>query len=264
MLFMLTKNHYPRRWYWTLTGVCAVLLTSSIALAEPPSLFAAEYGVYRNGKRIGKTAIELEQTSETHYRYTRRSKGVKGLARLLRIAESETAEFELIDGGFRPLSYQASNKVAGRKRGWQAVYDWQQNTISGVDDGEQFQLDAEPGLQDPVSLQFTLIEALRNNRHQHEFRVLDGAAIEDRQFSSEAVTGYTTALGCTDTVRVDRIRANSRRYTTAWHAPAAAYTVVRLDHGKRGDDSNSMRLEHLSIDGEVITFDDECADPRED
>jgi hypothetical protein len=89
--------------------------------------------------------------------------------------------------------------------------------------------------------------------------MLDGAVIKDTKFSSAEVKGLNTNIGCTDTVKVDRIRANSKRYTTAWYATTAEYTLVRLDHGKHGEARNSMRLERLTIDGKAVTFDDACA-----
>jgi hypothetical protein len=243
-----------------ITVACAALLCHSAVVAAAPAPFDAEYGVYRDGKRIGRASIKLEAAGDGLYRYSRNSKAVKGLAKFLNTSETETAEFELLNGGFRPQRYYSRIKVAGRKRGWQAEFDWQQNRIAGSSEDGPFELATEAGLRDPVTRQVTLMDALAEERQTLEFRVLDGPVIEDRNFKSEAAPGYTTAIGCTDAVKVDRIRPGSNRYTTSWHVSSAAFTLVRLDHGKRGEKSNSMRLERLSIDGKVITFADECAD----
>ncbi len=242
-----------------ITATCAALLGCSTSLAEPPLPFEAEYGVYRNEKRIARATVKLELVGEALYRYSRHSKGVKGLAALFNFSETETAEFTLLDGGFRPGHYQSGTRFAGRRRGWQAEFDWQKKTVSGVEDGDPFELETESGLHDPASLQFALINAFRTGQQPLEFRILDGAAIEDHKFGFEPVKGYSTALGCADGVKAERIRVNSSRYTTSWHASSAAFTLVRLDHGKHGEANNSLRLERLNIDGQTITFDDECA-----
>ena len=241
-----------------LTAVCVFLIATSAA-AAPPDPYEAEYGVYRNGKRIGRATAKLELTGDHKFRYLRTSKGTKGLAALMNTSDSETAEFEYVDGEYRPVHYETRNSVAGRKRGWQADIDWQQNKITGRDDGEEFELEAEPGLQDPGSFQLTLHDTLDAGEQSFEIRMLDGAEIQDRKFVAEDVDGFTTSIGCTDTIKVDRVRENSKRYTTAWYAPSAGHTLVRLDHGKRGDKTNSMRLERLTIDGKAITFEGECA-----
>lgn len=258
---MLTKNDCRRRWRRTITGACAILLAANVVSAAPPVPYEAEYGVYRNDKRIARATVKLEQIGDHLYRYSRHSKGVKGLARLLNFTETETAEIELVDGSYRPKSYQSKIKSTGRKRNWQAVFDWQQNSVTGSKDGEPFEIATESGLQDPASLQLTLRDALGRDGQALEFRMLDGAVIQTRQFSSEDEQGFNTHIGCTDTVMVDRIRANSSRYTTAWYASSVEYVLVQLDHGKKGDARNSMRLERLTIDGKAVTFDDVCAQP---
>jgi len=233
------------------------LLSSSLAVAEPTP-YEAEYGVYRNNKRIARATIKLEQTGDHSYRYSRHAKGVKGLARFLKFKETETADFELLGGSYRPLSYQSELRSTGRKRHWQAEFDWEVNSISGNKDGDSFEIEAEPAVQDPATLQMTLRDALSRNLLPLEFRMLDGNAIEDQKFVSETEDGHKTQIGCTDTVKVDRVRENSNRYTTAWYATSADYITIRLDHGKRGDTNNSMRLERLTVDGEAVSFDGEC------
>lgn len=242
-----------------MTGACAFLLAANAAVATPPLPYEAEYGVYRNDKRIARATVKLEQIGDHLYRYSRHSKGVKGLARLLNFTETETAEIELVDGSYRPKSYQSSIKSTARKRIWQAAFDWQQNRVTGNKNGEHFEIETESGLQDPASLQLTLRNALSRDGRVLEYRMLDGAVIETMQFSSEDEQEFNTQIGCTDTVKVERIRANSKRYTTAWYASSAEYVLVRLDHGKTGEARNSMRLERLIIDGKPITFDGQCA-----
>jgi hypothetical protein len=223
--------------------------------------YEAEYGVYRNSKKIARATITLEKTGDHLYRYSRVSKGTKGLAALLNAADNESAEFEYVGGEFRPKTYQTQNRVAGRKRGWQANFDWQKFTVSGIDDNEPFELETETGLQDPATFQLTLIQALNGGHQSIDADILDGADITERKYTFSAAKDLSTPIGCTSAIKVDRIRANSNRYTTSWHAPSAGYTVVRLDHGKKGDKTNSMRLERLTINGEAVTFDDECEQP---
>ena len=252
-----------RPWRSMISAACAALLSCNALYAQPPAPYEAEYNVYRNGKRIGRASITLETTGDGVFRYSRHSKGEKGLAAFLNTSETETAEFEADNGSYRPKNYYSRLKVAGRKRGWEAQFDWQESRITGNTRDAQFDLATEPGLLDPVSLQFALIDALAEDHRPLEFRVLDGAKIEERKFTAAPAAGIKTALGCTDSIKVDRVRVNSTRYTTSWHAVAAAYIPVRLDHGKHGDKTNSLRLERLSIDGKAITFSDTCAGDEE-
>ena len=72
------------------------------------------------------------------------------------------------------------------------------------------------------------------------------------RYRISAPESLTTALGCLQAQRVERIRENSKRYTRVWYAIELGYVAVRLEHGKYDGDHMEMRIESLQLDGKTI------------
>ena len=51
------------------------------------------------------------------------------------------------------------------------------------------------------------------------FWMVDEDEIKEQQFRILESEWLETSLGCLETIPVERVRTNSKRYTRAWHAP---------------------------------------------
>ena len=257
-----SSNRYSLTRFPALT---LLLLMSALAgpgplTADPraPLPFSAEYDVYRNGKKIAQSVIELSRTANGQYSYSLETRGKKGLARLLGATDSESASFGWGDDRLTPISYQSSNKVGPRKRSWQASFDWQAGTVTGAKDDTGFELPLTNQALDPVTLKFSLMDATAHGSRAMSFTLLDKDHFEQHNYQAAAEQPLQTAIGCTAGIKIERIREQSTRYTTTWLAPQLAYNLVRLDHGKRDGDQMSMQITRLMIDGQPVDLPPDC------
>ena len=69
-------------------------------------------------------------------------------------------------------------------------------------------------------------------------------AQEFRQLKSEWLE---TALGCLETLPIEKVRKSSKRYTRAWHASAFENIEVRVEHGKTDGHHIEMRITELEF-----------------
>ena len=252
------SNHYSLA-RLPLLLIAALALTGALA-ADPraPLPFSAEYDVYRNGKKIAQSVIELTRTVDDQYRYTLETRGKKGLARMLGATDSETASFVWRNGRLVPSVYQSSNKVGPRTRSWQANFDWQSGIVSGTNNDTPFELPLDKPVLDPVTLKFSLMNAAAHGSTEMNYQLLDKDHIELHKYQATSEQPLQTTIGCTASIKIDRIREQSTRYTSTWLAPKLGYNLVRLDHGKRDGNQMSMQITRLTIDGQVVELQSEC------
>ncbi len=246
---------------WTKTfkpaAALLALLLAGNGLARPLP-YTADYDLYRNSKRIGEASVTLELMPNGDYRYSMNSKGTKGLARLLGATDSEYAEFRYRDGQFVPLKYETQSKVAGKKHHWIANFDWSQQLAVGSEDSEAFSVPLQSGTLDPITLSFALRQELGRVNEDMRYRLLDKNEIEEQRFSVATAEPIQIASGCTEGIRVERVRQNSQRFTISWYAPTTHQVLLRLDHGKHGKDTMSLRLQSLMVAGQPVTIGADC------
>lgn len=230
---------------------------SAQALAYEPQPYLAEYDLYRNGKLTAKTVITLEVQGEL-LNYTSDSKGIKGLARFLGASDYEYSELHWKDQTLTPLQYRHQSKVAGRKKQWSAVFDWQADQVDTETKEGQFQLTLQQGDLDPLSLTLAMAQKLASDDQQWQFRLVDEDEIDQHLYERRIPQQLETALGCFSVQGSHRIRENSKRYTRAWYAPALNLVPVLIEHGKTGDSALELRLTSLTLNGVVIENGQQC------
>jgi hypothetical protein len=225
--------------------------------------YSARYAIYRNGKLTGRMDLSLERHGE-RWILSSEGSGTHGLARILAARDIENVEGRVLEGRFRPDRYHRHTRVAGMDDRWTAEFDWDERTVSVVHD-RQGPVVVEMGERgigdalDPLSLKLELRHRLSGEDPQLQFQMVDEDAIDEQNFRLLPGEWMETSLGCLQTVPVEKIRHNSKRYTRAWHAPELAFIEVRLEHGKTGGNHLEMRITELTLDGVEVAPRPGCA-----
>lgn len=233
------------------------------AASAPLDPYSARYAIYRNGKLTGKVEIELSQQGDGEYaRWILRSEGsgTHGLARVLAARDNEEVSGRLQSGHFQPLRYTRHTRVAGIDDRWTTDFDWIDRRVSIVhDNGDPLVLDMSDDALDPLSLKLEMRRLLRQPNPRLRFEMVETDEIEEQNFRLLPREWLETSLGCLETVPVEKIHHNSKRYTRAWHAPDFDFIEVRLEHGKVNGNHLEMRITELSQGGQDVVPRAGCA-----
>ena len=115
----------------------ALLLLLSVNV-QALDLFKADYKVYKDGKEIGSSSIELSQDAP-FYKITDKSNGTHGMASFLGFKRTEETLFLDNNGQFLPESYKMYQKVAFNKRSSEFQIDAEKHTAYGKYKGDEWQ-----------------------------------------------------------------------------------------------------------------------------
>ena len=222
--------------------------------------YSARYSIYRNGKLTGKLEIRLAPEGE---RWALRSElsGTHGLARILRASDTEHVIGNQDDAGrFIPLEHVRHTRVAGIDDRWVSTFDWAADRVPVVhDDTDRYDLPLDGRALDPLSLKLEIQRRLRETDPDLEFLMVEEDEIDPQKFRELDHEWTETALGCLQTIPLEKVRRNNRRYTRAWHATDFGNVEVRLEHGKTGGDHLEMRITELTWNGVKVTPRPGCA-----
>ncbi len=236
---------------------------ATAAASAPLAPYHARYAIYRNGKLTGKVEVELSLRGEgEQLRWLVRSEGsgTHGLARVLAARDNEEVIGRLQSGALQPLRYSRHTRVAGIDDRWAVDFDWLDRRVSIThDQGSPLVLDMTGDALDPLSLKLEMRRLLRQPNPRLRFEMVEEDEIEEQFFHLLPREWLETSLGCLETVPVEKIHQNSKRYTRAWHAPDFDFIEVRLEHGKVDGNHLEMRITELSLDGQDVLPQAGCA-----
>jgi hypothetical protein len=234
-------------------GLAAFLLLAWSALAAAEiKPYSARYSIYRNGKLTGKADVTLSQSGQAWLLKSEGS-GTHGLARILGARDTEEAAGTVRDGRFLPARYVRHTRLAGMDEVWSARFDWTTNSVQIMQDGEETSLELVQPAMDPLTLKLEIRQRLADHNPELKFWLVDEDRIKEQNFRRLQPERLETSLGCLDTLPVEKMRVNSKRYTRAWHAPRLDYVAVRIEHGKTGGDHMEMRITELALEsGQVV------------
>ncbi|MGD8345765.1 MAG: DUF3108 domain-containing protein [Lysobacterales bacterium] len=239
----------PRRSALLAFVLAAGWLTSAAALPLP---YEANYSVYRNGKLIGMLEIALE-IEDGRWQIRSRASGTHGLARILRANDREQVTGILKGDDFLPEKHTRHTRMAGIDDHWETNFDWKTDTATVVHDGkETFVLPLQGAALDPLTMKLEMRRRLMENDPDLEFLMVDEDEIDEEYFRLLKSERIETSLGCFETLPIEKIRRNDRRYTRAWHAPELGNLEVRVEHGKVDGNHMELRINELYVNGEAV------------
>lgn len=236
----------------------AVLCWTAPVLAELNS-YEARYSIYRNGKLSGKAEVSLK-TEGGQWVISSEGRGTRGLAKIIGVRDTEYTRGRLAGGRFVPDEYFRHTRVATIDNRWLSTFNWPEDEVTVVKDGkESFLLALQGEALDPLALKLEMRRRLAEPEPELEFLMVEEDEIDPQTFRTLEREWLETALGCLETIPVEKVRDNNKRYTRAWHAPAFGNIEVRIEHGKTNGNHMEMRITELEFDGMEVVAGPGCS-----
>ena len=226
--------------------VMLLLLKTSLYVYAEPALFEASYTASAGGftasaqrslSKIEKERFLLENTMEVV---------VMG-ATLLEAKESSVFTWQA--DAIIPYAYRYKQSGLSQSR-QQASFDYANNAITSIDDGEVSQLHLINGIMDKLGYQLGLRQAIQKQEPKLLFSVVDGDEIEVYEFRVARSEVLETPVGKLNTVRVERLHEpGSDRETVFWLAKDWDYLLIKLSQTRNNGTASELMLERASVNG---------------
>ncbi|MCF6318907.1 MAG: hypothetical protein L3J83_06475 [Proteobacteria bacterium] len=217
-------------------------LTTTHALAL--DLFKADYTVFKDGKQIGKSSMQLTK-DKSFYTITDKTNGTHGMASLLGFKRSESTVFTETDGALIPESYQMQQKVAFNKKvsGYQIdrQIDRDKQQVTGSYKGDDWQLDTTDSFLTPNLVSLKLFNDIcAENNSDLTYQVLKKGKLQTYNFT---ITSKKDNI-----LEVDKIHSNPSRITKMWLDTNKQCLPIRTYHIQEGEDSLETKLVQLEVE----------------
>ncbi len=213
-----------------------VILFSSVTAATEqttlPERFNVVYSLSQGGITLARLEREGYRAPDGSYIVESVAKPVGLAAWILRATSEERSQWRLEEGRVVPLKYFYQESGGGRDHGVDLVYDWQKKVAVDRKNHKRWELPDDA--QDQTSIQFAIMEALRQGRKRFHFSLLDGKRIKPHHYKVVGKKRLDTALGELEVIEVKEIREPGRRYSVFWCAPRFAFLPMRVEQRKKG------------------------------
>ncbi len=225
-----------------LLGAAVLPMPEAAASETELAPFSVKFDVNFRGMNAGAASLDLTRDNGDAWRYVSRN-NARGIFRLAFPGEiRQTSVFTLVDSEVRPLRYSADDGTEAKERDIQLRFDWSAGRVRGVAENAQVDLPVEVGLQDGMSVQIALMQALARGETPTGFKLIDKDEIKEYVYSAEKSVRLKTSMGELDTVVWSSHRPNSNRLTRVWYAPSLGYLPVQAERRKGEKLEWSMRL----------------------
>lgn len=232
---------------WPELTLVAASLCAPAVLATEPVLepFSATYSVEWKGLTAGRATLELERGESDVWIY--RSRNVaRGLFRLaFPDVITQTSTFRIVGPLVLPLRYRADDGSKRTERDIDLGFDWTRGRITGTAERHEVDVELQPGVVDPMSVQIALMRALAAGREPESFRLIDKSQVKEYLYAREGTPTIDTALGALETIVYRSQRSGSNRITRTWHAPALGFVPVRAEREREGRLEWQMKIRTL-------------------
>ncbi|MCK9488200.1 MAG: DUF3108 domain-containing protein [Xanthomonadales bacterium] len=217
------------------TGPEAMPAAPARSGAMPLTAYQAQYEVLRNDRPVGSSDIRL-QPEGTAWQFSSDTRGERGMASLVGFQARQQLRFDWHQGAIRPLHSVYDQKASLSSRRIEVHYDWAQGRYRLSDRRGEHSHALPAGTGDRHGSAVTIAAHLAAGERDFVFSVPYPDGLRQWRFKVTGEETVTVPAGSFQTLRVERIRQDSDRQTTSWHAPELDYLAVRTlqdEDGKR-------------------------------
>lgn len=198
--------------------------------------FKATYNITYKGIFAGTGELHLTRLPDGSWSYEQQIKP-RRLARVLGVSrQTSRSVFRIIDERVVPESFVSDENDQ------EVSFDWQSARVTGTVGRRQFNLPAQPGLLDPVSVQVALMQELLSGRMPARFVLVDEDRIKDYLYAVDGSEVIDSAVGQHRVDIFSSRRPNSRKATYFWSAPDLGYIPLKVERRDGKDVELSMTL----------------------
>lgn len=230
-----------RRLAWAAVALLAVSLPAGAAALQP---FTADYSVKYAGLSVGGSRLQLRRGEGPGQWVLESTADASGLARLLaRGTLVQTSWLAVGQDSVRPLRFRFDDGMDSATEDVELEFDWAAGRVRGKAKGEPVDLEAPPGLQDPVSIQVATMLALQAGREPGRLSMIEGKRIKTYDYAFLRKERIKTPAGSYDTLVYTSSRPGSERVTHMWLAPQLGYLAVQVEQYRQDKRLFAMYLD---------------------
>lgn len=187
------------------------------------------------GVTAGRSTLTLARRDDGRWSYSSRS-SARGIFKLVAPGEiTQISVFRVENGDVLPDHYRGDDGTSATQRDANITFDWRSRRVTGVYEDVPLDLPIEPGVQDDLSIQIALLNALLHERLPAGFKLIDKNLVKEYQYTSEGRQQLTTALGTLDAVVFRSRKLGARSSTLFWCAPSLGYLPVKVERHDGAD-----------------------------
>ena len=228
-------NPWKNRYYWIMTfkalhSLCWALLlalATSATTAAPLPDFEVAYTLRYESVRVGEAEYRLERENG-HYLYSAHSRpaGIAAWFRKERVEEHSRWQWH--EDRIRPEQYLYRRTGGRSDRNAELTFDWQALQVENRVEGQPWQMDIPPHALDKMVVTLALMLDLAGGARDVEYAIADGGKLKTYRFRVVGEERVETPAGDFDTIKLERLRDDNKRYTALWCAPELRYLPVKL------------------------------------
>jgi hypothetical protein len=234
--------------YRTLYLLSAIIVTlaTPVAAAELQP-FSASFSVTWRGMSAGRSHLELKRLPDGRWSYGSRS-AAQGLFRLALPAElTSSSVFSIKDGQVVPEHFTGEDGTDSRRRDQDLQFDWERGRVTGVAETKPVDIPLQPGMQDGMSVQVALMQALLTGKTPSRVLMVDKTKVKEYVYTQEGTATVQTALGPRQTTIYRSGRPDSTHGTWFWCDPGMGYLPVKVERRNGTKVEWSMTLESATV-----------------
>jgi hypothetical protein len=206
--------------------------------------FVGTYSVEYRGIRAGNLDFVLRQANG---RYIYESVAhPRGLAKLVVNSKTrEASEFVVVNGVITPQAYELDDGTSDTDEDTRLTFDWKANKARGTHEDQAIELPLTAGVQDRMSAQVAVMQALLADKQLDKQTFIDRDALKEYTYVRLREEKLKTQLGDIDTVVYSSSRHGSNRVSRLWYAPSLGFTPVRGEQERKGKIETVFEIQKL-------------------
>lgn len=240
------------RYYWIMTYqvlhrlalAWLLALAAGAALASPLPDFEVQYSLRYEDVRVGEAVYRLARQGDS-YLYESRSRPVGIAAWFRKDRVQEHSQWVWHEERIRPLQYLYRRTGGRSDRDAELIFDWDALQVENRVEGHPWQMDIPPHALDKMVVTLVLMHDLARGLRDVEYAIADGGKLKTYRFKVVGEERVETPAGSFDTLKLERMRDDNKRYTALWCAPELHYLPVKLL--QREDDDRIITSELRSV-----------------
>jgi len=188
--------------------------------------FTAYYSISKGPIKFGKTIRTNIRIDDKYFLF----KSVtipKGIATMFTEGEvTEQSKWTIHQNAIRPIEYSYVNTASKQKRDVKLLFDWDNQTVTNIINGDPWKMALAPGTQDKLVYQLSVMLDLSNQQKDLEYLVADGGKLKTYSIKISGEEQIEIALGNFKTTKITRTGKNP--ITIMWCAQELNYLPIKI------------------------------------
>ncbi len=217
------------------------------AQAQLPS-YTARYQVEYRGRVVGSSEFALAHNEQSGVHTFSMRTRARGLLRFVRPRDFvERSEFIVQDGRIRPLEFRVEDGWRKRNPNLHMVFDWDAGRAAVARSEDDLELELQPGVLDPGSMQVALMRDIATNGHPGPYTLVNENGLLTYEFVRQEDAEVETLAGTFRAQSFRQQRAGSSRTTLIRVVPELRFLPAVIEQYRDGELYTRMVLE--SVEG---------------